>query len=128
MVRKCRLCQFWEAKGGASDTGECRIHVPVKTDQWPVTEAQGWCGEYRYKIQMKQDVPHLCRYCEYWEHEPGETEGECRRHAPSGGPEEQQVGYPRTHEAQWCGEFEQCEGKLAIGTDACPVRAVARGQ
>ncbi len=127
MVRKCRLCLFWEAKEGASDAGECRIHVPAKTDQWPVTEAQGWCGEYRYKIQMKQDVPHLCRYCEYWEHESGEKEGECRRHAPCAGADGRQVDYPRTHEAQWCGEFEQCEGKLAIGTDVCPVGAVARG-
>ena len=120
MVRKCKLCEYWETDGEHS-AGECRRATPSDSGQWPTTQAGDWCGEYCYKINMERDVPHLCKFCEFWQVETGQTDGECRRDAPCASREHRQITHPVTNANQWCGEFKVREGKLAFGRDKCPV-------
>ena len=121
MVRKCKLCEYWENAGIEQSAGECRRITPSDSGQWPTTRDGDWCGEYRYKISMEQEVPHECKFCEFWEAEIGQADGECRRSAPCINQEQRHVSHPVTHAGQWCGEFMLREGKLAVGRDKCPV-------
>jgi hypothetical protein len=121
MVRKCKLCEYWENAGIEHSAGECRRVTPGDSGQWPTTQAGDWCGEYRYRISMEQEVPHECKFCEFWEAEIGQTDGECRRTAPCINQDQQLGSHPVTHAGQWCGEFMLREGKLAVGRDKCPV-------
>ena len=80
-----------------------------------------WCGAYRFRVVLKRDIPHQCRYCEFWEAEPPSEDGECRRIAPDLRVDCVETFHPTTCVTDWCGEFQQREGKLAVGLDKCPV-------
>jgi hypothetical protein len=60
-----------------------------------------------------------CSNCRFWlsHEEPGpDADGECRRYAPR--PGSTKMSWPRTKEADWCGEYEPRRHKARAGGPA----------
>ena len=126
MIRKCKLCAFWKTEESDQGTGECHRNTPVISlgqgqASWPMTQDEGWCGDYRYDQHQEQETPRKCKFCEFWEAEGSNQEnGACHRDAPSTNHEQNQQVWLMTQGEDWCGEFQVRSGKL-VGTTKCPV-------
>ena len=57
---ECHTCKFWcrlkpsSSTGYSDQLGECRLNPPTRWDKdryrslWPVTQYDGWCGQYQF--------------------------------------------------------------------------------
>ena len=57
------------------------------------------CETCRFWVAGYRDVDGTIAECNGW--------GDCRRRAPTHNPNEQNNDFPRSHQADWCGEYEE---------------------
>ena len=61
-AKTCATCWFWEplqSEYGDSiefvkHQGRCRIGPPISSGEWPETNGEDWCGEFRRGLPCRQ--------------------------------------------------------------------------
>ncbi|MHC4464044.1 MAG: hypothetical protein ACYS30_21830 [Planctomycetota bacterium] len=122
MIRKCKLCEFWQKENGRCHRNSPSISPGSHQLPWPTTQGEEWCGQFQYDEKLERRIPRNCKFCEFWKTEGFNQEsGECHCNPPVASTDQDQAFWPTTQDKEWCGEFEQRRGKLAVGVDKCPV-------
>jgi len=57
MERACKDCDYWT--GGV---GYCRRYPPTPMNNWPITEDNQWCGEFRSRNDRTPRPHPLCEF------------------------------------------------------------------